>query len=143
MLSAFSCDLFSEQGKKLFFDVCVGGCQAIIPVDISDDGFDTGRVSERAQKFIGSQVSEPDSIHAFPLVQNKLSGIESQHGIANPCRFTFNFQRFVSSHGGIVDSRYGSCEFFHSLTRNSLPQLFFRFVIPVAGLQFKKDRAVG
>lgn len=90
-LTDFLHDLFSKQRHEFFFDVCVSRCQTFVSINISDDGFDAGWVSEGTQKFIGSEVGEPDAIHAFALVQHKLSGVESQHGISDPCGFTFDF----------------------------------------------------
>lgn len=115
----FSGDLFPEQREELFFDIGVGRRQSFRAVDVSDDRLDTCRVAEGAQEFIGSQVSEPYSVHAAAFPEDKLAGVEGEDGIADPSGFTFYFERFISSHGGMMKSGNRACESFHPLTLNS------------------------
>ena len=47
-LTDFLHDLFSEERHEFFLDVGVSCCQTFVAIDVSDDGFNAGRVSERA-----------------------------------------------------------------------------------------------
>ena len=45
-LTDFFHNLFSKDRHKFFFDVCVSRSETFVSIDISDDGFDAGWVSE-------------------------------------------------------------------------------------------------
>lgn len=120
----------------------VSGGEAFVAVDVADFCLDASGISKSAEEFIRGQMSEPDSIHASTLAEDKLAGVEGKHGITYPGSFALDFQKFITGHAASVYLGSWLGKFFPFFLFDFSAQAVFGFGIPVAGLQFHEDRGV-
>lgn len=125
--------LFPEDGDQLGVHPGEGGGEATGEVEFADRGFDPGWVSEGAEEIIGGQAGEPFSVHGIAFAQHVLAGKQGEHGIADPCFFSFLAEFFVfSAHAGNMSIKGTVAQVFACVlaqcdhagaTRNSHPNI--------------------
>lgn len=132
-------DLFSKQREKFALNIGMGWCETFGAVNVSDLCLHGGGVSEGTEEFIGSEVGEPNSIHATAFSEDKFAGVESENSVADPCSLALDFEKFVTGHTRSVRLWDGMGKFFPLFTSDSPAETVFTFRIPIAGLQLHEN----